>query len=177
MVPIRNQLFSDEELGSVSAIDFATVLWAKRDTISDGHRPLGRSSQPVRYTPKRKIAARFGVSPSTVQAISRTVRRHGPLWDLAEDRHSIALIETMYGTMHADAAGTPAPRGDHMEEVPRGILSNVGSFIVSFRREPPDICANVACGDGADHSGDPGRRSYKLQRHRRATQRSEGRHR
>ncbi len=49
---------------------------------------------------------------------------HGPLWDLAEDRHSIALIETMY------AAGKPVAAVCHAPAVLRHAKAPDGSPLV-----------------------------------------------
>ncbi len=49
---------------------------------------------------------------------------HGPLWDLAEDRHSIALIETMY------AAGKPVAAVCHAPAVLRHAMAPDGSSLV-----------------------------------------------
>jgi putative intracellular protease/amidase len=49
---------------------------------------------------------------------------HGPLWDLAEDRHSIALIETMY------AAGKPVAAVCHAPAVLRHAKAPDGSALV-----------------------------------------------
>jgi len=49
---------------------------------------------------------------------------HGPLWDLAEDRHSIALIETMY------AQGKPVAAVCHAPGVLRHARSPLGSPLV-----------------------------------------------
>jgi putative intracellular protease/amidase len=49
---------------------------------------------------------------------------HGPLWDLAEDRNSIALIETMY------AAGKPVAAVCHAPAVLRHAMAPDGSSLV-----------------------------------------------
>ena len=49
---------------------------------------------------------------------------HGPLWDLAEDRHSIALIETMY------AAGKPVAAVCHAPAVLRNARAPDGSSLI-----------------------------------------------
>jgi len=49
---------------------------------------------------------------------------HGPLWDLAEDQHSIALIESMY------AAGKPVAAVCHAPAVLRHTKSANGCFLI-----------------------------------------------
>jgi putative intracellular protease/amidase len=49
---------------------------------------------------------------------------HGPLWDLAEDKNSIALIETMY------ASGKPVAAVCHAPAVLRNVSSEDGSPLV-----------------------------------------------
>jgi len=49
---------------------------------------------------------------------------HGPLWDLAEDKHSIALIETMY------ASGKPVAAVCHAPAVLRHARAHDGSPLV-----------------------------------------------
>jgi len=49
---------------------------------------------------------------------------HGPLWDLAEDQHSIALIESMY------SAGKPVAAVCHAPAVLRHTKSADGCFLV-----------------------------------------------
>ena len=49
---IRNQLFSDEEAGRVSPIDFTAVLGPSRDTISDGRlEPVSPAPAQVHQRP------------------------------------------------------------------------------------------------------------------------------
>lgn len=50
---------------------------------------------------------------------------HGPLWDLAEDRHSIALIESMY------AAGKPVAAVCHAPAVLKHTKAADGSLLVA----------------------------------------------
>jgi putative intracellular protease/amidase len=50
---------------------------------------------------------------------------HGPLWDLAEDQHSITLIETMY------AAGKPVAAVCHAPAVLRHAKTRDGELIVA----------------------------------------------
>jgi len=49
---------------------------------------------------------------------------HGPLWDLADDRHSIALIEAMY------AAGKPVAAVCHAPAVLRHAMAPDGSSLI-----------------------------------------------
>ncbi|KAA0890900.1 type 1 glutamine amidotransferase domain-containing protein [Pusillimonas sp. ANT_WB101] len=53
---------------------------------------------------------------------------HGPLWDLAEDKSSIALIETMY------AAGKPVAAVCHAPGVLRHVKGKDGSFLVKGKK-------------------------------------------
>jgi putative intracellular protease/amidase len=53
---------------------------------------------------------------------------HGPLWDLAEDKHSIALIESTY------AAGKPVALVCHAPGVLRNAKSEDGSPLVKGKR-------------------------------------------
>lgn len=53
---------------------------------------------------------------------------HGPLWDLAEDAHSIALIEAMA------AAGKPVAAVCHAPGVLRHVKAPDGSFLVKGKR-------------------------------------------
>jgi len=53
---------------------------------------------------------------------------HGPLWDLAEDKHSIALIESMY------AAGNPVALVCHAPGALRNVKAQDGSPLVKGKR-------------------------------------------
>src|SRR5664280_2672331 len=53
---------------------------------------------------------------------------HGPIWDLAEDRHSIALIESMY------AAGNPVALVCHAPGALRNVKAQDGSPLVKGKR-------------------------------------------
>ncbi|WP_144635467.1 type 1 glutamine amidotransferase domain-containing protein [Bordetella genomosp. 13] len=53
---------------------------------------------------------------------------HGPLWDLAEDRHSIALIENML------AAGKPVAAVCHAPGVLRHVKASDGQALVAGRK-------------------------------------------
>src|ERR1039457_1119647 len=53
---------------------------------------------------------------------------HGPLWDLAEDKHSIALIESMY------AAGNPVALVCHAPGALRNAKAQDGSLLVKGKR-------------------------------------------
>lgn len=53
---------------------------------------------------------------------------HGPLWDLAEDKHSIALIEAFY------AAGKPVGAVCHAPAIFRHTKGTEGQFLVNGKR-------------------------------------------
>jgi len=66
------------------------------------------------------------ISPSDFDAVFYP-GGHGPLWDLAEDRNSIALIEAMY------AAGKPVAAVCHAPAVLRNATAPNGDFLVKGR--------------------------------------------
>lgn len=57
---------------------------------------------------------------------------HGPLWDLAEDHHSIALIETMYAAGKPVAAVCHAPAVLRHAEAPDGSPLVRGKLVTGF---------------------------------------------
>jgi len=57
---------------------------------------------------------------------------HGPLWDLAEDRNSIALIETMYASGKPVAAVCHAPAVLRHAEAPDGAPLVKGKSVTGF---------------------------------------------
>ena len=83
-----------------------------------------KSDEPDAETPAMK---RFRRDPAAQRALANTVELatvsaddydavfypggHGPLWDLAEDRHSIALIERFYAAGKPVGAGMPRSCG------------------------------------------------------------------
>ncbi len=103
-----------------------------------GQPPLDpKSDDPSAQT---EATERFKKDPAAQQALAHTVALasvlaadydavfypggHGPLWDLAEDRASIALIETMY------AAGKPVAAVCHAPGVLRHVKAADGSPLV-----------------------------------------------
>ena len=63
---------------------------------------------------------------------------HGPLWDLAEDRYSIALIETMYATGKPVAAVCHAPAVLRHTKAPDGSLLVKGKSVTGFSNTEED---------------------------------------
>jgi putative intracellular protease/amidase len=57
---------------------------------------------------------------------------HGPLWDLAEDRHSIALIETMHGAGKLVAAVCHGPGVLRRVKGPDGLPLVKGKSVTGF---------------------------------------------
>lgn len=104
-----------------------------------GQPPLDpRSDDPDSQTPATK---RFSSDQESQRILANTVKLstviardfdavfypggHGPLWDLAEDRHSIALIESMF------AAGKPVAAVCHGPAVFRHTKAKDGTPLVS----------------------------------------------
>jgi len=63
---------------------------------------------------------------------------HGPLWDLAEDRHSIALIETMYASGKPVAAVCHAPAVLRHTKAPDGTPLVKGKSVTGFSNAEED---------------------------------------
>lgn len=63
---------------------------------------------------------------------------HGPLWDLAEDPHSIALIEAMYASGKPVAAVCHAPAVFRNTKAPDGSPLVAGKSITSFSNSEED---------------------------------------
>jgi putative intracellular protease/amidase len=57
---------------------------------------------------------------------------HGPIWDLAEDRHSIALIETMYAQGKPVSAVCHAPGAFRHAKSPDGSPLVQGKSVTGF---------------------------------------------
>ena len=57
---------------------------------------------------------------------------HGPLWDLAEDRHSIALIETMYASGKVVGAVCHGPAAFRHTKAPDGTKLVKGKSVTGF---------------------------------------------
>jgi putative intracellular protease/amidase len=94
------------------------------------HRPAGGSLRSIRRARNPKIRRRHSLGSSWIarrrprwlieQKLSSVVARDydavfhpggdGPLWDLAEDPQSIALIETIYASGKARRSGLPCTR-------------------------------------------------------------------
>ncbi len=63
---------------------------------------------------------------------------HGPLWDLAEDRNSIALIETMYASGKPVAAVCHAPAVLRHAKAPNGTPLVKGKSVTGFSNTEED---------------------------------------
>lgn len=63
---------------------------------------------------------------------------HGPLWDLAEDRNSIDLIETMYASGKPVAAVCHAPAVLRHAKAPDGTLLVKGKSVTGFSNTEED---------------------------------------
>jgi putative intracellular protease/amidase len=126
--------------------EFAAPYYVFRDASADvtlaspegGQPPLDpKSAEPDFRTEATK---RFDADDEAQAALANTVKLsdvqaadydalfypggHGPLWDLAEDRRSIALIESMY------AAGKPVAAVCHAPAVLKGAELADGSALV-----------------------------------------------
>jgi putative intracellular protease/amidase len=103
-----------------------------------GQPPLDpKSDEPGAQT---EATERFKKDPAAQQALANTVKLdtikavdfdaifypggHGPLWDLAEDKHSINLLETAY------AAGKPVAAVCHAPGVLRHVKAPDGTLLV-----------------------------------------------
>jgi putative intracellular protease/amidase len=107
-----------------------------------GQPPLDPKSDEPNF--QTDATRRFKSDPATQQALANTVKLssvsandfdtvfysggHGPLWDLAEDRDSIKLIETMY------AAGKPVAAVCHAPGVLRHVKGPDGEPLVKGKR-------------------------------------------
>ncbi|MBU6492481.1 MAG: type 1 glutamine amidotransferase domain-containing protein [Burkholderiales bacterium] len=130
--------------------EFAAPYYALKDAGAEltlasprgGQPPLDpKSSDPSAQT---EATRRFDTDPAAQAELANTrklaeVRAadydavfypggHGPLWDLAEDRHSIALIEQMI------AAGKPVAAVCHAPGVLRHVKAKDGEPLVNSRK-------------------------------------------
>jgi putative intracellular protease/amidase len=130
--------------------EFATPYFVFRDAGADitlatpkgGQPPLDpKSDEPGAQT---EATERFKRDAGAQRALATTVKLsnvvtgdfdavfypggHGPLWDLAEDKHSIALIESTH------AAGKPVALVCHAPGVLRNAKSKDGSPLVKGKR-------------------------------------------
>ena len=130
--------------------EFATPYFVFRDAGADitlatpkgGQPPLDpKSDEPGAQTEATK---RFKRDAGAQRALATTVKLsnvvtgdfdavfypggHGPLWDLAEDKHSIALIESTH------AAGKPVALVCHAPGVLRNAKAEDGSPLVKGKR-------------------------------------------
>jgi putative intracellular protease/amidase len=130
--------------------EFATPYFVFRDAGADitlatpkgGQPPLDpKSDEPGAQT---EATERFKRDAGAQRALATTVKLsnvvtgdfdavfypggHGPLWDLAEDKHSIALIESTH------AAGKPIALVCHAPGVLRNAKSKDGSPLVKGKR-------------------------------------------
>jgi putative intracellular protease/amidase len=111
-----------------------------------GQPPLDpKSDEPDSQTDATR---RFKGDPAAQQALAHTVKLatvsagdydavfypggHGPLWDLAEDRDSIKLIETMYGAGKVVAAVCHAPAAFRHAKAPDGTSLVAGKRVTGF---------------------------------------------
>ncbi|WP_139923503.1 type 1 glutamine amidotransferase domain-containing protein [Hymenobacter sp. DG01] len=111
-----------------------------------GQPPLDpKSDDPSAQT---EATERFKQDPEAQQALANTVRLdtisaadydavfypggHGPLWDLAEDPKSIALIEAMYAAGKPVAAVCHAPGVLRHVKAPNGELLVKGKSVAGF---------------------------------------------
>lgn len=107
-----------------------------------GQPPLDpKSDEPDFQT---AATARFKADPAGIAALASTIKLadvkaedydavfypggHGPLWDLAEDKHSIALIETVH------ASGKPLGAVCHAPGIFRHTLGKDGAPLVKGKR-------------------------------------------
>jgi putative intracellular protease/amidase len=130
--------------------EFATPYYVLRDAGVDvtlasprgGQPPIDpKSNEPGAETPAMK---RFSTDPEAQRALANTAKLstvssddldavffpggHGPLWDLAEDRSSIGLIERLY------SAGKPVAAVCHGPAVLRHAKTPDGEFLVKGKR-------------------------------------------
>ncbi len=111
-----------------------------------GQPPLDpKSDDPASQT---EAMRRFKGDPKAQAALARTVKLsdispndydavfypggHGPLWDLAEDRHSIALIEALYGAGKPVAAVCHGPAALRRAKAPDGTPVVRGKSVTGF---------------------------------------------
>jgi putative intracellular protease/amidase len=111
-----------------------------------GQPPLDpKSDEPGAQT---AATERFKQDPEAQQALAHTVKLatiqaadfdaifypggHGPLWDLAEDTHSIALLETAYAAGKPVAAVCHAPGVLRHVKAPDGTLLVKGKAVTGF---------------------------------------------
>lgn len=111
-----------------------------------GQPPLDpKSDEPDAQTDATR---RFKGDPAAQQALASTVKLstvsagdydtvfypggHGPLWDLAEDPHSIKLIETMYASGKIVAAVCHAPGAFRHTKAPDGAPLVKGKQVTGF---------------------------------------------
>ena len=111
-----------------------------------GQPPLDpKSDEPGAQT---EATERFKKDPEAQQALAHTVKLdtikaadfdaifypggHGPLWDLAEDKHSIALLEAAYAAGKPVAAVCHAPGVLRHVKAPDGTLLVKGKAVTGF---------------------------------------------
>jgi putative intracellular protease/amidase len=153
-------LTSHDELGTTGKKtgfwleEFAAPYYVFKDAGADltlasplgGQPPLDpKSDEPGAQTPATE---RFKKDPEAQQALAHTVKLdtlkaadfdavfypggHGPLWDLAEDKHSINLIETAYAAGRPVAAVCHAPGVLRHVKAPNGALLVKGKEVTGF---------------------------------------------
>ena len=134
--------------------EFATPYYIFKDADADitlaspngGQPPLDpKSDEPDFQT---EATERFKGDPDAQSVLAKTNKLsdispddydavfyaggHGPLWDLAEDRNSIALIETMYTSGKPVAAVCHAPAVLRHTEMPDGSPLVKGKSVTGF---------------------------------------------
>jgi len=130
--------------------EFAAPYYVFKDAGADitlasplgGQPPLDpKSDEPDFQT---AATARFKADPAGIAALANTIKLanvkaedydavfypggHGPLWDLAEDKHSIALIETVH------ASGKPLGAVCHAPGIFRHTQGKDGAPLVKGKR-------------------------------------------
>jgi putative intracellular protease/amidase len=140
--------------------EFATPYYIFKDSNADvtlaspngGQPPIDpKSDQPDFQT---EATERFKRDPEAQSVLANTQKLsdisphdydavfyaggHGPLWDLAEDRNSIALIETMYASGKPVAAVCHAPAVLRHTEGPDGAPLVKGKSVTGFSNTEED---------------------------------------
>lgn len=134
--------------------EFAAPYYVLKDAGVDitiaspkgGQPPIDpKSDDPKEQTPAMQ---RFRQDPEAQRALADSVRLasvspdeydavfypggHGPLWDLAEDRHSIALIERLYSAGKPVAAVCHGPAALRRAKAPDGAPLVRGKAVTGF---------------------------------------------
>jgi len=134
--------------------EFATPYYIFKDAHADvtlvspngGQPPLDPKSDEPEF--QTEATERFKKDGDAQSALENTLKLsdissdhydavfyaggHGPLWDLAEDRNSIALIETMYASGKPIAAVCHAPAVLRHTKAPDGTFLIKGKSVTGF---------------------------------------------